>query len=330
MEKRFTIVVTDFIADGLAVEKEIAGDTAEVVALDASSERELEGRIEDADAIIMYHTLSIGRKTIERLNRCKLIVRAGVGIDNVDYLFARVQGIPVANIPDYGSEEVADTAIGMLLAMTRGITFLNSRLRDGKGVWSYTQIQPLSRMRNSVLGIVGLGRIGTATALRGKALGMDVVFYDPFKPDGSDKALGIRRAETLQCLLEQTRVLSLHCPLTPQTYHLMNGRTLSFLQAGAYLINTARGSVVDTGAIPEAIRSGRLAGAAFDVLEHEPPLNDLLVQAWQDPQHPAYDKILINPHAAFYSEEGLREIRIKGTRACLRALKGEELKNIVN
>jgi C-terminal binding protein len=330
MNKRFKIIITDFIADGLEIEKATAGDAAEVIALNAAGEQELEGNIEDADAIIMYHTVSLTAKTIDRLNHCKLIVRAGVGIDNVDYLYARKCGIPVANIPDYGSEEVADTAIGMMLALTRGITFLNSCVRNGKGAWSYTHVKPLTRLRNSVLGIVGLGRIGTATALRGKALGMDVVFYDPFKPDGFDKALGIRRAESLQNLLEQARVLSLHCPLTPQTHHLINSKTLPSLPPGAYLINTARGSVVDTSAIPDAIASGRLSGAAFDVLEREPPVDDLLVEAWKNRQHPAYDRILINPHAAFYSEEGLQEIRVKGTHACLRALQGLEVRNVVN
>jgi C-terminal binding protein len=330
MDKRFKIIITDFIADTLDIEKVIAGDAAEVIALNATNEKELEGKVEDADAIIMYHTVSLTADTIDRLNGCKLIVRAGVGIDNVDYMHARTRGIPVANIPDYGSEEVADTAIGMMLALTRGITFLNSCLRHGKGAWSYTHVQPLTRLRNTILGIVGLGRIGTATALRARALGMDVVFYDPFKPDGFDKALGVRRAESLQNLLEQARVLTLHCPLTPQTYHLINGKTLSYLPSGAYLINTARGSVVDTRAIPDAIASGRLNGAAFDVLEQEPPVNDPLVQAWKNPQHPAYDRILINPHAAFYTEEGLQEIRVKGTHACIGAFQGGEVRNIVN
>lgn len=324
------IIITDFIADSLAIEKEIAGNAAEVIALNAYHEKELEGKIEDADAIIMYHSLTVSGQTINRLKRCKLIVRAGVGIDNVDYTFARSLNIPVSNIPDYGSEDVADTAIGMMLSMTRGIHFLNSRLRSGIGEWSYTQVQPLSRLRNCNFGIVGLGRIGTATALRAKALGMNVVFYDPFKPDGFDKALGIQRAESLQSLLGQTEVLSLHCPLTPDTHHLINEKTLQYLPKGSYLINTARGGVADTSAIPEAISGGQLAGAAFDVLEQEPPVDDPLVKAWKNPEHPAYHKVLINPHAAFYSEGGLTEIRVKSVQACIRAFRGQEIRNIVN
>ena len=326
----FKIIITDFIADELAIEKKIVDGSAQLIALNASSERDLEGRIEDADAIIMYHTISLTRKTIDKLKRCKLIVRAGVGIDNVDHAHARSRGIPVANIPDYGSEEVADSAIGMILALTRGITFFNSRLRSGLGEWSYTQAQPLKRLRNTAMGIVGLGRIGTATALRAKAIGMDVIFYDPYKADGFDKALGIRRAETLQSLLTQSTIVSLHCPLTAETHHLINKKSLMNLQPGSYLINTARGKLVDTSAIPEAIGKGLLNGAGFDVLEAEPPVNDPLVEAWKDPKHPCYHRVLINPHAAFYSEEGLREIRVKGAEACMRALGGEEVRNVVN
>src|SRR3954447_7899410 len=171
MDQKWKIVITDFVADTLTTEKSILGDFAEVVALDAHDEHELAGKIDDADAIILYHSLSITRKSLDLLKNCKLIVRGGVGIDNIDHAYARKLGIPVANIPDYGSEDVADTAIGMVLALARGITFLNSRLREGLGEWSYTQVKPLKRLRNSSIGIVGLGRIGTAAALRAKALG---------------------------------------------------------------------------------------------------------------------------------------------------------------
>jgi D-3-phosphoglycerate dehydrogenase/C-terminal binding protein len=330
MNNKLKIIITDFIADDLSIEKTIAGDIAEVKSLNASSEGDLEGYIEDADAIIMYHTLSIRRTTIDRLKNCKLIVRAGVGVDNIDHLYARKLGLPVANVPDYGSEEVADTAIGMLLSLTRGIAYLNSRLRDGEGAWSYTQVEPLTRLRNAPLGIVGLGRIGTATALRAKALGIDVMFYDPYKPDGFDKALGIRRVTDFKTLLQQTMVLSLHCPLTAETHHLINTDTLAFLPHGAYLINTARGGIVDTRAVEDAITTGRLSGAAIDVFEVEPPLDDPLVQAWRNPDHPAYHRVLINPHAAFYCKEGLREIREKSAAACVRAFLGTEIRNIIN
>jgi D-3-phosphoglycerate dehydrogenase/C-terminal binding protein len=331
MSHRYKVVIADFIRDALDPERQILGDLANVVAFDAHHEDELVGRIEDADAIMLYHNLSLSRKTIERLEHCKLIIRCGVGYDNVDRQFARGRGIVVANVPDYGTEEVADTAIGMMLALTRGIAFMNSRLRAGEGPWMYTQVVPLRRLRGRVFGIVGLGRIGTAAALRAKSLGMDVAYYDPYKPDGYDKALGVRRVETLAELLAQVLVLSLHCPLTEETYHIIGAGALAQMPAGSYLVNTARGAVVDADAVPAAIVSGQLAGAGIDVLEREPLAPDSpLAVAWRDPGHPAHHRVLVNPHAAFYCEEGLLEIRTKGATACRRALCGLPLRNVVN
>ena len=331
MGAQLLVVITDFLHDELQLERRILGETAAVTALGAHDEDELVGRIEQADALIVYHEVAVRRKTIARLEHCKLIVRGGVGVDNVDVEFARQRGIPVANVPDYGSEEVADTAIGMTLALARGVHFFNSRLRAAKGVWSYEQVVPLARLRGGTFGVVGLGRIGTAVALRAKALGMGVVFYDPYKPDGYDRALGVRRAETLEELLSQSLVVSLHCPLTDETRQMIDAAAIARMPRASYLVNTARGGVVDTRALPEAIASGQLAGAGIDVLEQEPPPeDDPLLVAWRDPNHAAHHRLILNPHAAFYSEEGLLDIRRKSAEACRRALLGLPLRNVVN
>ena len=331
MSERFLVVIPDFLHDELEPERRLLGEIADVTALNAHAEDELVGRIERADAIILYHEVSLSQQTIERLTRCKLIVRAGVGFDNVDGQFARQRGIPLATVPDYGSEEVADSAIAMALGLARGTHLMNSRLRAGRGAWSYSQTVPLTRLRGSTFGVVGLGRIGTATALRAKALGMDVVYYDPYKPDGYDKALGIRRAETLAELLAQSLVVSTHCPLTGETRHMIDAEAIAGMPRGSYLVNTARGAVVDTRALPAAIASGQLAGAGIDVLEQEPPPDDdPLLLAWRDPDHPAHHRLILNPHAAFYSEQGLMDIRVKTAEACRRALLGLPLRNVVN
>lgn len=328
---RALVIVADFQHGSLEAEQGILGDLATVQALDVSAEEELWGRVEQADALMVYHTLKVTRATIERLERCRLIVRCGVGYDNVDHVFARSRGIPVANVPDYGTEEVADSAIGMLLALTRGIALQNTRLRPADADWRFHHVAPLYRLRDRTLGIVGLGRIGTAVAVRGKALGMNVLFYDPYKSDGYDKALGLRRVETLEELLAQSFALSCHCPLTPETQHLINEQTIELLPHGSFLINTSRGGVVDVAAIPSAIASGRLAGAGIDVLPQEPPPADHpLLVAWRDPSHPAYQRVILNAHNAFYSVEGLRDMRIKGAEACRRALEGKPLRNVVN
>lgn len=331
MKDDYCVAIADFITDELVPERDILGDTARVVALDAKREEDLIGQIEDVDAIVLYHAISITRMTIERLTRCKVIVRGGVGYDNVDWRAAREHNIPVAIVPDYGSEEVADTAIAMTLALTRGIHLQNSRLRSGPGVWDYTNAVPLTRLRGSVFGVVGLGRIGSAAALRAKVLGMDVVFYDPYKPDGYDRTLGIRRVETLEELLAQAMVVSLHCPHTEETRGMINADTIAQMPKGSYLVNTARGAIVDTDAIPGALASGRLAGAGIDVLPQEPPAeDDPLVVAWRDPAHAAHERLILNPHCAFYSEEGLLDIRTKSTETCRRAIVGEPLRNVVN
>jgi C-terminal binding protein len=328
---RFRVIVADFITDELRPEREVLGDIADLEMLDASSEADLLGKVEDAHAVMLYHNIIVSKDTIARLKNCKLIVRCGVGFDNVDFRFARERGIPVANVPDYGTEEVADSAIGMMLALARGINFFNNRLQRKEGPWSFMPGAPLRRLRGRVFAIIGLGRIGTAAALRAKALGMDVAFYDPYKPDGYDKSLGVRRVEKFDDLLKQAFVLSVHCPLTPETKNIVDARAIAQMPAGSYLVNTARGATVDAAAIPAAIRSGKLAGAAIDVLPTEPPPDDHpLLQAWRDQNDPCHDRVIVNPHAAFYAEEGLLDMRVKGAQACRRALLGEPLRNVVN
>ena len=325
------VVVTDFINPPLNHEENILGDVASVTALNAYSEDDLVGQIEDADAIMLYHFISLSEKTINSLTNCKLIVRCGVGFDNVDWKLARQKGIDVANVPDYGTEEVADSAIGMMLTLARGVHYMNNRLQRGAGPWIYEQVKPTHRLRGRTFGIIGVGRIGTATALRAKALGMRVIYYDPHVPDGRDKSLGIERIETLSELLAPSDVVSAHCPRSDETQHMLNDETIAQMKPGSFLVNTARGGVVDAHAVLRAIEGNHLRGAALDVLETEPPTeDDPLMVAWRDPSHPAYDRIIINPHAAFYSEEGLDDMRIKGSQNCLRVLTGQSARNVVN
>lgn len=325
------VMITDFISGGLEREQRILGDLADIVALKADVEEEMFGRIEEADMLLVYHTIRITKATIDRLQHCRLIVRCGVGYDNVDGKAARAKGITLCNVPDYGTEEVADSAIAMALALARGVNFQNRRLQSERNDWTHLHVMPILRLRGRVFGIIGLGRIGTAAALRAKALGMEVAFYDPYVKDGVDKALGVRRVESLQELLPQSHIVSMHCYLNDETRHIMNRETIALMPRGSYLVNTARGGVVDVAAVAEAIGSGHLAGAGIDVLEHEPPEPDNpLVKAWRDPGHPAHDRVILNPHAAFYSEEGLTEMRVKGSENCRRVLLGQAPRNVVN
>lgn len=331
MPERPLVVVSDFISEPLDYERKILGDIAEVIAIEATDESQLCDIVDRATAIMVYHAISLSEKTIRSLKQCKLIVRCGVGYDNVDGQTARKMGIPLANVPDYGTEEVADSAIGMTLSLTRGIHFMNNRLQRSSGEWSYTQVSPLQRLRDKTFAIIGLGRIGTATALRAKALGFRVLFYDPYLPQGIDKAMGMKRADSLDELVREAHVLSLHCPLTEETSKIVDEKLLSKMPAGSYLVNTARGGLLMPETVLNAITSGHLAGAGIDVLPVEPPETDnVLITAWRDPNHPAHDRVIINPHSAFYCEQGLEEMRVKGSENCLRVLNGEEPVNVVN
>ena len=328
---RWKVVITDLIVEPLHHERRVLQDVADVVALDASSEKDLVGKIEDADAIMVYHYFHLTKQTIDRLTKCRVIVRPGVGYDGVDIAAARERGIPVCNVPDYGTEEVADSALGMAICLARGSHFLNSRLKRGIGHWNVDQAQPIARLRGRRFGIVGCGRIGAAAAQRAKAFGFDVAFFDPYQSDGLDKSLGISRIESLQELLETSYIVSVHCPLTADTRGMIDGKAIDRMPQGSYLINTARGGIVDTHAVIAALESGKLAGAGIDVLEAEPPPADSpIIKAWRDPNHPAHDRLLLNPHTAFHCEEGCAEFRTKGALEILRAYHGEALRNVVN
>jgi C-terminal binding protein len=324
------VMVTDLVSEPLDCERRVLDGHAQVIALDIQQQSEFKEQLNDADAVMIYHYLRLTREHIERLRNCKVIVRPGVGYDNIDLVAARERGIPVCNVPDYGTEEVADSAIGMALALARGVHFLNSRLRRGVGAWNPDQAVPIHRLRGRVFGIIGCGRIGAAAALRAKAFGFDVVFYDPPLRDGVEKSLGVRRVDSLEELLRQSHIVSMHCPLTPETRGMIGAAELASLPAGAIVINTARGGVVDTAAVVEALAQGHLSGAGIDVLEIEPPQEDSpVLKAWRDPSHAAHDRLILNPHSSFYCEEGSAELRTKASREVLRGLQGKPFRNRV-
>jgi len=319
MPERFTVLIADFL-DETSIETAVLGDIAQIVMARATDEAELSDYLPRAEAIVLYHAISnVGESSFARAPRCRCVVRAGVGYDNVDVEAATRHGVVVCNVPDYGTEEVADHAIMFLLALARRLVSSHQAIRGGN--WDYTTALGAPRLRGKTFGVVGCGRIGTAAALRAKALGLDVVFYDPYVRQGMDKALGIRRVHRLDDLLEQSHFVSLHCYLDATTFHLMSTQTIARMRPGAILINTARGPIVDESALLAALDSGHLASAGLDVVEREPLDNERLRQ------HPA---ILLTPHTAFYSVEGYTELRTKTAEEIRRILLGEPPRNPVN
>lgn len=314
-----TVVITDFLEE-TRVEAPVLGDLARIVCARAHEESDLASIVAEAAVLIVYHDVPrITDATLERAERCFGIVRAGVGYNNVDLDAASRRGIVVCNVPDYGTEEVADHAILLLLAIARHLLPCHASMRSGE--WNYHVAGPTPRLRGRTLGLVGCGRIGTATALRAKAFGLDVVFHDPLAVPGLDKALGIRRAASLEDLLRQSDILSIHCYLDETTHHLIDAEALAMLPPGAIVVNTARGPVIDQAALVEALDSGRLLGAGLDVFERE-PLDDERLR-----NHP---RVVLTPHSAFYSVEGFDELRLKTAEEARRLLLDEPPRCPVN
>ncbi|MFO0953646.1 MAG: C-terminal binding protein [Isosphaeraceae bacterium] len=319
MSKLHTVVAADFL-DEASVETPILQDVSRIVLARATNEEELLPHVAEADAFLLFHEIArLGEATFAKAPNCRVVVRAGVGYNNVDLEAARRHNVIVCNVPDYGTEEVADHAILFLLAVARRLVPCQTAIRAGD--WHYKLALGTPRLRGKTLGIIGCGRIGSATALRAKAFGLDVVFYDPYVEEGRDKALGIRRSYDLGELLGQSDFVSLHCYLDEGTYHLINARTIAQMRPGAILVNTARGPVIDEKALIEALDSGHLSGAALDVVEREPLDNERLRQ------HPS---IIFTPHSAFYSVEGFVELRRKAAEEIRRVLRGEAPRNRVD
>jgi len=249
----------------------------------------------------------------------------GVGFDNVDLEAAGKQGLCVANVPDYGTEEVADSAISLLLNLLRGTHRLAKQVQGGK--WPTQDAKGTKRLRGKNVGLIGFGRIGKAFALRGKPFGFNICFYDPYVPDGTDKAFGITRFDDLKELLSTCEIISLHCLLSEETKHIINSITLSYMKPGSYLINSARGGLVCTKDLIESLKQKKLAGVGIDVIEDEPHSSD---QSISFPELLEFENVIITPHSAFYSDEAIIELRTKAALEAKRVLTGQKLRNCVN
>ena len=307
------------ISRDAGLEMEILGDEGELVFLLSKDPHSLPSDVFEADALIVSRFPQLSQGLLESFKKVQMIVRNGVGYDNIDADAAHRLGIPVCNVPDYGTEEVADFAILLTLALQRKLHRALADVRDGN--WSWRTAEPGRRLRGQRFGIIGCGRIGTATALRAKALGFSVQFYDPYVSNGYEKAIGVSRCATLDELLQTSDVVSLHCPLTSETRGLIGLAQLRSMKQGAFLVNTARGPMIPEAELIEVLRTGHLGGVALDVLDHEPVCS---------PELFAFPNCLITPHLAFYSADSVAEMRASAARNVLRHLQGFGPINIVN
>jgi D-3-phosphoglycerate dehydrogenase len=309
------VVITDCDHSTVAPEREILAGRVELAVHQENREERLVDICREADGVITQYGV-FTRGVLAALPRCRVIARYGVGVDTVDLAAATEHGIVVANVPDYGTDEVSNHAVALVLALHRRIVTYDRSVRSGR--WDFQAGAPVPRLRGLVLGVVGFGRIGRMVAEKLRPFGLRILVADPIVTAVPDWAEHV----DLDDVLARADIVTLHCPLTPETRHLIGARALALMKPSAILVNTARGGVVDTAALVDALETRRIAGAGLDVLEREPlAAGDRLA---------ALDGVVLTPHAAFYSEGSIVELKGKTAQAVLDALEGRRPASVVN
>ncbi|QIO25224.1 C-terminal binding protein [Haloarcula sp. JP-L23] len=306
------VVFTDHTFDDLDIEREILAEADAELVDAAASDEPLADLVTDADGIlVMYDEIDAG--LIRSMSECQVISRTGIGVDNVDIDAATEAGIHVTNVPDYCIPEVADHTLGLALALQRKLIEYDRSVEAGE--WDVSAGRPMHRLAEQTWGLVGYGNIARAVGDRVEATGMDRIAFDAFLDDEEIRKNGAEPVDSLDELLGRADVVSVHVPLTEETENMVGRAELEAMQNHAYLINCARGGIVDEDALAAALDDGEIAGAGLDVLSEEPPSED----------HPLLDdhRMIITPHAAFNSEESVVELRQKAARNARDVLSGE-------
>jgi D-3-phosphoglycerate dehydrogenase len=275
------------------------------------------GVARDADALLATYA-KITAEMIPQMKRCRIISRFGIGVDNVDVAAATKAGIVVTKVPDYCIDEVSDHTLALLLALVRKIPSSNARTHAGR--WEMQAVVPIHRLRGSTLGLVGFGRIPQLVAPKAQAFGIKVVAYDPYIAEEVFTRAQVEKVEFAE-LLRRSDYISIHSPLVPETRHLFNADAFRQMKTTAYLVNTARGPIVDEEALAKALDAKQLAGAGLDVLSQEPPSGSPLF---------GRDNVILTPHTSFYSVESLVDLQVKAAQEVVRVFNGEMPRNPVN
>ena len=316
-----------------SVERRIYGPDVRIIVPTASTSL-ADIRDEDCAAAegLMILRYKVFAKDLERFPKLRAICRMGVGYDNLDRVAAAERQIMILNVPDYGTTEVADHAMALALSLRRGLLLHHETQRaNPPAVWRYINDPLVKRSSVQTFGIVGMGRIATAVALRAKVFGFRVMFYDPHLPNGTELGLGILRAATLEELLGQTDTLSVHTPLTRETRGMLGLAQLSLLPKGAVVINTARGPIIDIDALATLLKSGHLSGVGIDVVPVEPPVEPVpeLMRAYRAREDWTLGRLIITPHSAFYTPQAWDDIRSKSAETMRAALLGPRAQNVI-
>ena len=306
------ILITDYVWPSTVPEREVLAELdADIVESDSGDEDRLVELAADVTGILTCFA-KVTEKVVRASPHLGVVGRYGVGTDNIAVDVCSELDIPVTYVPDYGYEEVADHAIALLMAMSRGIAKLDRHVR--KGEWSTKPARPMHRMRGRTLGILGYGRIGRALGLRAAPHGLRILVHDPYVDSDQVADIGAELVNK-ERLIAESDVISVHAPLTPETRHSIGEPELRAMKSTAYVINPSRGPLVDEYALAQALKDGWIAGAGIDVLEEEPP----------PAEHPllGLENAIVTPHAAFLSEESVLELERRAAAAVVRVLQGK-------
>lgn len=311
------IAITDYI-DSPDIEKEVLGDLVSMEVTD------------DTEVLLVWHTV-IDKEFMDNYPNLKGIVRYGVGFDNININYAFSKEIYVCNTPDYGTDEVSDTAISFIINFVRKTTYYNELSKKLFHSWQENTVKKIKRNSEIKIGIIGAGRIGGSVILKCNALKFQTYFFDPYQPRGYEKLLSTNRTETLYELLEKCDVITVHVPLTDETNGMIDHNFISKMKKGSILINTARGKVLkDIDVLYQPLKSKHLDSVGLDVLPEEPPLKGKLIDEWRNNSAWLNGRLLINPHTAYYSKQAYREMRSKASLNAKRIIDGLIPFNIIS
>ena len=312
------VVLTDYVWESLEVEKKTLAGLGELFPMQTKKPEEFLAAAADCDALLNTYAGPITAADMAKMPKCKIIARYGIGVDTIDLDAATAAGIIVTNNPTYCIEEVAEHSMALLLSAARKITFYDRAVRAG--AWAVPPGKPIQRLAGSTIGLVGFGNIARQVAVRAAAFGMKVLYADPFVKEGQFTEPGAK--VELAELYKQSDFISLHPPLTPQTRGMINDEALSSMKPNAVIINCSRGPVINTDALVRALDAKKIAGAALDTTDPEPLPNP----------HPlrGRENIIINPHAAWYSEQAMVGLQAGAPSEVKRVLSGEWPINVVN
>lgn len=310
---KYKVLLTDYAWADLTIERHVLSQIdAELVVAPQHDEQTLKGLATDADAIMTCWAQVTG-SVIEAARRCRLVARLGIGLDNIDVTYCTQRGIPVTNVPDYCVREVAEHALALMFSLARNVAFFHHETKLGR--YDLQAAPPPRRVQGQTVGVIGFGHIGREVAKLAQSVGLNVVVHTR-TPSAAAECVD------LPTLLQRSDFVSLHAPLTKQTRHLIGSRELALMKPTAFLINTARGGLVDHTALAEALAQNEIAGAGLDVQTPEPP--DLAQAPFNDP------RVIVTPHTAFVSVEAVEDLRRRVATQVVARLNGDVPENVVN